>query len=53
MTVWSTTGYKIIILTAALTSVNKSLYEAAELDGANAFQKIKSVTLPAISPTVF
>jgi len=53
MTVWSTTGYKIIILTAALTSVNKSLYEAAELDGANAFQKVKSVTLPAISPTIF
>jgi hypothetical protein len=30
MTVWSTTGYKIIILTAALTSVNKNLYEAAD-----------------------
>jgi multiple sugar transport system permease protein len=53
MTVWSTTGYKIIILTAALTSVNKSLYEAASLDGANAPQKVWHVTLPAISPTVF
>ena len=53
MTVWSTTGYKIIILTAALTSVNRSLYEAASLDGANAPQKVWHVTLPAISPTVF
>lgn len=53
MTVWSTTGYKIIILTAALTSVNKNLYEAASLDGANAFHKVINVTLPAISPTIF
>lgn len=53
MTVWSTTGYKIIILTAALTSVNKNLYEAASLDGANAIQKVFNITLPAISPTVF
>lgn len=53
MTVWSTTGYKIIILTAALTSVNKSLYEAASLDGANAAQKVWHITLPGISPTVF
>ena len=53
MTVWSTTGYKIIILTAALTSVNKTLYEAAELDGANTWQKVTNITLPAISPTIF
>ena len=53
MTVWSTTGYKIIILTAALTSVNKNLYEAASLDGANAVEKVFNITLPAISPTIF
>ena len=53
MTVWSTTGYKIIILTAALTSVNKALHEAASLDGANAMQKVLHITLPAISPTIF
>lgn len=53
MTVWSTTGYKIIILTAALTTVNKSYYEAASIDGANAWHKFWHVTIPAISPTIF
>lgn len=53
MTVWSTTGYKIIILTAALTTVNKSYYEAADIDGANSWHKFWHVTIPAISPTIF
>ena len=53
MAAWSSTGYKIILLTAALTTVNKTYYEAAELDGANAFQKIWHITFPAISPTIF
>lgn len=53
MTVWSTTGYKIIILTAALTTVNKSYYEAASIDGANSWHKFWHVTIPAISPTIF
>lgn len=53
MTIWSTTGYKIIILTTALTTVNKSYYEAASLDGANSFQQFWHVTIPAISPTMF
>ena len=53
MTVWSTMGYKIVILTAALTNVNRSYYEAASLDGANSWQKFVHVTMPAISPTVF
>ena len=49
MAAWSSTGYKIILLTASLTTVNKTYYEAAELDGANAFQKIWHITFPAIS----
>lgn len=53
MSVWSSTGYKIIILTAALTAVNRSYYEAASLDGANSLQQFWHVTLPAISPTMF
>ncbi len=53
MAAWSSTGYKIILLTASLTTVNKTYYEAAELDGANAFQKIWHITFPAISPTIF
>ena len=51
--IWSGTGFNIILFQAALANVNKSYYEAADLDGANAFQKFFSLTLPAISPTTF
>lgn len=53
MIVWSSMGYKIVILTAALTSVDPTYYEAAEIDGANAWQKFRMITIPAISPTIF
>ena len=53
MGVWSTCGYRILLFTAALTNVNSSLKEAAELDGANKLQVLFHVTLPAITPTIF
>ena len=53
MIIWSSTGYKIVILTAALTSVDKTYYEAAEIDGANAWKRFRHITIPAISPTIF
>lgn len=53
MGVWSGTGYSIILLSAALTNVNGTLYEAAKVDGANAFQSFLHITIPAISPTLF
>ncbi len=53
MIVWSTTGYKMLLLSASLTSVNTAYYEAAEIDGANAFQKFIHITVPAVSPTIF
>jgi ABC-type sugar transport system permease subunit len=45
-------GYNAIILLAALQGVPKLLYEAAEIDGANNWQKFWSVTLPMIAPTM-
>ncbi|MGN1077423.1 MAG: carbohydrate ABC transporter permease [Candidatus Gallimonas sp.] len=51
MMVWSTTGYKIVLLAASLTSVNASYYEAAEIDGAGPLQKFLHITVPAVSPT--
>ncbi len=51
--VWSGTGFNIILLSAALTNINKSCYEAADVDGAGMFTKFFKITLPAISPTVF
>lgn len=53
MMVWSGCGYRMLLLTASLTSVNVSYYEAAELDGANAIHKFFHITVPAISPTLF
>lgn len=50
---WAGTGYYIIIFQAALTGVNKSVTEAAEIDGAGAVRRFFSVTVPLISPTTF
>jgi multiple sugar transport system permease protein len=53
MAVWGSLGYNILILLSAMKGIDESLYEAAELDGANAFQRFKVVTLPGIQPVIF
>ncbi|NIK69028.1 MULTISPECIES: ABC transporter permease subunit [unclassified Paenibacillus] len=50
--VWKEFGYNAIIYLAALTGVNPNLYEAAAIDGANRWQLIRHVTLPALITTV-
>lgn len=50
--VWQETGYGAIIYLGVLSSVDVSLYEAARLDGASIFQKIRAVDFPAIRPTI-
>ena len=50
--VWSTLGWSTIIYTAALSSVDPGLHEAAKLDGASRLQRIWHVNLPAIAPTI-
>jgi multiple sugar transport system permease protein len=45
-------GTVMIIFLASLLDVPEQLYEAAELDGANAWQRLVHVTLPAISPVI-
>ena len=52
-TIWQAPGYGIVMYKAAFSNINDALYEAAELDGANAWQKFRNVTLPGISPTTF
>jgi putative aldouronate transport system permease protein len=49
---WQYTGWTAIIYLAAITNINAELYEAAEIDGASRLQKIFSVTIPSIMPTV-
>jgi putative aldouronate transport system permease protein len=50
--VWKEFGFAAIVYLAALTSINPSLYEAADIDGATRFQKLIYITLPGILPTI-
>ncbi|TDQ41238.1 carbohydrate ABC transporter permease [Aureibacillus halotolerans] len=52
MTLWGMLGYNTIIFLAALTSVPKELYEAAEVDGGNFFKKWWYVTIPYVRPVL-
>lgn len=52
MSLWGFGGSMIIFL-AGLQGIPRSLYEAAELDGASSFQRFRHVTLPCISPVLF
>jgi len=49
--IWQNAGWSSIIYMAALTNIDPQLYEAAEVDGASKFQKMKFVILPGILPT--
>lgn len=50
--VWQNVGWSSIIYFAALSSVDKSLHEAADIDGANRIQKIIHINLPVLVPTI-
>jgi putative aldouronate transport system permease protein len=49
--IWQSTGYNAIIYIAALSSVDQSLHEAAMIDGASRFQRLRHIDFPAILPT--
>ncbi|SEA04380.1 multiple sugar transport system permease protein [Lachnospiraceae bacterium NK3A20] len=51
--IWKNMGYYMVIYLAGLQGVNGELYEAASLDGANAWQKFCYVTVPQLRPTTF
>ena len=50
--VWKIFGYNMLIFLAVLQTVPDDLYEAARIDGANAWRQFRHVTLPAIAPTL-
>ncbi|WP_420832375.1 ABC transporter permease [Paenibacillus humicola] len=50
--VWKEIGWNAIIYLAAITSIDPSLYEAAEIDGANRYHKMLYITLPGIRSIV-
>ncbi|MEG0638867.1 MAG: sugar ABC transporter permease [Clostridia bacterium] len=51
--VWKDAGYYALMVLASLKSIDPVYYEAASIDGASAFRKFRSITLPLISPTLF
>ncbi|HUX50378.1 MAG TPA: sugar ABC transporter permease [Spirochaetia bacterium] len=51
--VWQSLGYNIIIVLAGLQGIDRSLYESAEIDGANVIRKFFSITIPSLSNTMF
>lgn len=49
---WQNFGYNIIFITAGLHSVSEDVYEAAEVDGANAWRRTTKITLPLLKPVM-
>lgn len=52
MSVWRSLGTLVVIFLAGLQSVPKALHEAGALDGANAWQRLRNITLPTLRPTM-
>ncbi len=52
VSVWQSLGFYLVIFFAAVQSVPKELYEAAELDGANGWSRFLNVTVPTIRPVI-
>jgi putative aldouronate transport system permease protein len=50
--VWKEVGWNTIIYLAAIVGIDPALYEAAEIDGCNRYQKMWQITLPCIKPTI-
>lgn len=53
MTVWGRTGFNMVIYLAGLQGISPELHEAAELEGASAWQRFRSITFPLLGPSTF
>ena len=51
--IWKSSSFSALVLLAGLQTIPKSLYEAAEVDGAATFQQFKEITLPMLRPAIF
>ena len=49
---WRWTGYNMVFYLSSLQGIDDSIYEAADIDGAGAFEKFKSITLPMLKPII-
>ena len=53
LNLWKSLGWNAIIYFAAITGIDQSVYEAAMVDGASRWQKIRYITIPLLIPTFF
>jgi len=51
--VWKYFGFSVVILLAGLANISREVYEAAEIDGANAWQSFRRITIPLLSPSLY
>ena len=49
---WRSAGWDSLLYLAAIVAIDPALYDAADIDGANRWQKIRYITLPGITPTI-
>ncbi|MDD4849628.1 MAG: ABC transporter permease subunit [Gemmiger sp.] len=52
MQLWKTVGYSMVVYLASITGIDRTLYEAAMLDGASKWQQAKYITIPCIKPII-
>lgn len=50
--IWKSTGYTLIIYMCSITTIDRTLYESAALDGASFWQRVRYVTIPHLRPTI-
>ncbi len=50
---WKQTGYGTVVYLASITGIDQGINEAAEIDGANIWQRIRHITIPSLVPTMF
>jgi len=53
MQIWVGVGFSMVVYLAGLQAIPAELYEAAEVDGANQWQRFRRITLPLVAPTTF
>lgn len=53
MSVWGGLGYNVLIMLSAMKNIDRSLYEAASIDGASGVKQFFTITVPGVMPTVF
>lgn len=49
---WKSTGYGSVVYLAAITGLDQEIFEAATIDGASAWQKVRHITIPMLIPTM-